>query len=1155
VNFGVPGIQVNVFAADSTKSPVATPAEFRSDLLSLLVEIDARARRWGLPAYFPQDADVLSMARQVRLLGSVRRAESGQDSSDRDSAYRLPAERGNRAEEQLEWGKAAARYKRLVVLADPGMGKSWLLRLHAHQLVTEARELLEQGPGVGDEAIIPILMRADVLAAAPGKTLADSVTEYLVDEGLLAARSAGRMRQLVNRGAVVLLVDALDEVPRRAERHGTQAPLRRLEDLLRSWAEECTEPARLILSSRLAGYIGPPVPGAREVELLPFSAADAEEAMMAWALPARVTAVLRERMQDPALAAMSRVPLLLSLICSLATGANSRSPDLPETRTELYSAVVWQFLSGAHRSAEHGATAAALDQAQRQSLLRSLTRVAVTFADTPAGWVDRMSHADLLRAIGDGIPEPESSPSAVLGRLSTRTGVLVPTGNPAEAEQDYMFLHRSIAEYLVARHLCEMPRDERMKIVGDHMWFDPDWAEVLPLLGGLLAATRPAEAQELALHFLNQRPDPLHYSFFTWLRVIGEMPGSREILSKELAVIVSQTIYKLLRSASTRDLLVRALSRTPVWPRPVSDMLIHLVRDTNPEVRRAAVTALTGQREREATSALIARLADPDWSVAYGAASALGDRDEPEVTAALLACLANQAAKARGAVAHALAHRATPEVTRALLKCLADEDTDIRWETVHALQHHMAPEVTTALVRYAADQDDSTRLSVVRGLAHREAPEATAALVFMLGDDSEWIRTLAQGALAAQGAPEAVSALFAWVIDPDPSVRSSAVQLLAARRGSEATTALFNRLRDPDPQVRLNAGRALARREGPSVTQALLNRITDPDRAVRSAVIPALAGRSGVVVTEALVARLSDQDSGVRQAAAAALTGRDSPTVTEALLRCLTDPETWVRMAAARALAETEGSYVTKALIGCLEDKSWMVRRSAASALAGRDGPDVIRALLGCITDQAWEVADSALGALAMTSHDTSEVTNALLASLRKPELASNRYMLAQSLSGRDGPGVTQALLALLTQGDVDVRVAAIWALSGRDEPKVTKTLLGYLTGHDRELQFAAVRALAGIEDPKVTKGLVACLADGAIGRQAVHALAVRNDATVLWSLCKAPPVRMRRRDRHNYPEERFQLVISLVDRVYTKVPPRDRPRIRRQLDRITLPR
>lgn len=318
-----------------------TQERFRADVLELLARLDTAACTGYLPGYLPRDVDVTRMARTVRVLGQVRRGlatdEPGLDSrhgaagGDEARMYALPAERAERAGGRQPWDQLAGEYSQLVVLADPGMGKSWLIRAETHRLAWAAAGLLADSSTGVEEVLIPVPIRADVLAAAPGRELAEVVVGYLAEEGLLAGRSAAPMRERIAAGGVVLLVDALDEVPREAVAVGGQAPGKRLQDLLRHWAAGCPGTARCVLTSRLAGYTGPPVPEAHEAELLPFTTQDTQTALQTWELPARAVSRIDRLLGHPAVAGMARVPLLLALICSLAADPDYRDA-LPTTR-------------------------------------------------------------------------------------------------------------------------------------------------------------------------------------------------------------------------------------------------------------------------------------------------------------------------------------------------------------------------------------------------------------------------------------------------------------------------------------------------------------------------------------------------------------------------------------------------------------------------------------------------------------------------------------------------------------------------------------------------------------------------------------------------------------------------------------------------------
>lgn len=144
-------------------------------MLELLGRLDAAACTGSLPGYLPQGADVRRMARTVRVLGEVRRGPAadergldprpGAEEHERARMYALPAERAGRAGRQQPWEQLAGKYQQLVVLADPGMGKSWLIRAETHRLALAAAGSLADASVAVEDVLIPVPIRADVLAA------------------------------------------------------------------------------------------------------------------------------------------------------------------------------------------------------------------------------------------------------------------------------------------------------------------------------------------------------------------------------------------------------------------------------------------------------------------------------------------------------------------------------------------------------------------------------------------------------------------------------------------------------------------------------------------------------------------------------------------------------------------------------------------------------------------------------------------------------------------------------------------------------------------------------------------------------------------------------------------------------------------------------
>jgi HEAT repeat protein len=1016
---------------------VATPREFRKDLTALLRKLDQEARTGRLPSYLPPDADVTALSRQVRVRPGVRvgvtdpPAAGVRAGQAEGGAYRLPAERRADSERPRPWPEVAAGHPFLVVLGDPGLGKSWLIRTETHRLAQDALANLD-ADSVG--VIVPVPARCDQLAVAAGQDLADKAAAHLTARGLLPERSRVSLAAKVRAGEVVLLLDALDELPA-----AETGPLR---ELVRSWAVKAGDHARCVLTSRIAGYTGSPLPGACEVELQAYTPGDVMAVIAAWNLPTAAARQLRDRAWDPAIAGMARIPLLLALLCSL-TAQLPAGEALPKTRGQLYDRVMRWFLTGAHRSPDNP-LAPARDSVDVDALLEILAPLAFIFATQHEGWTDLMPADRVLnaiRAVGPAFIERGRPAADILRELSAGAGVLVPDSDPSAGRgANYLFLHRTVAEYLVARHLATLPEEDRLAIIDQHRWFDPDWAEVIPMLGERLSR---ADAAALVGHLLTDENDPFYHSLEIAIRILGARPDAdHQQLAGPVAGLAGQAEY-LIRHKVTCQAMASQLAAMTYLPKTFATKLANLLADHDADVRRAAVDALAGREDPAVTTALVGRLADDHGDVRRAAVDALAGRQDPAVTTALLERLAS------------------------------GDHGDVRRAAVDALAGRQDPAVTTALLeRLASGDHGDVRCAAVDALAGRQDPAVTAALLERLADDHANVRRAATVALAGRQGSAVTAALLERLASGDTRVRRAAADALAGRQGSAVTAALLERLASGDARVRCGACRALAGREDPAVITALLDSLTYDHRYVRQAAVDALAGRQDPAVTTALLERLAGGDhADVRRAAVDALAGRKGPVVTTALLERLADHEGEVRRAAGRALAGREDPAVTTALLERLAGGDHAdVRRAAVDALAGREDPAVTAVLLERFADDDVQV----------------------------------RFAAGRALAGRTGPAVTAALLERLADHHPHVRRAAVDALAGREGSAVTAVLLERLADHG-DVRRAAVVALAGREDPAITAALLERLAHhhGDVRRAAVDALARRAATQDLVTLAE----------------------------------------------------
>jgi len=114
---------------------------------------------------------------------------------------------------QFSWEMVKKKYKKIMILADAGMGKTTLLRMEGKKLSQQWRHNLQQNNCNLDDVILPILIRFDDLAKTDDEVF-DTILSIVNRDYPLVPKS---IRSILNDKLATskcsLLIDALDEVP------------------------------------------------------------------------------------------------------------------------------------------------------------------------------------------------------------------------------------------------------------------------------------------------------------------------------------------------------------------------------------------------------------------------------------------------------------------------------------------------------------------------------------------------------------------------------------------------------------------------------------------------------------------------------------------------------------------------------------------------------------------------------------------------------------------------------------------------------------------------------------------------------------------------------------------------------------------------------
>ncbi len=532
----------------------------------------------------------------------------------------------NRLEEsqptQVDWKEAKKQHQRIIVLADPGMGKSTLLRREACLTAQEERQSLKNNNKKLEEVVFPLFLRLSDLAETPEEII-DAIPVLIQrDYPETATQVMELLRKKLKIGKCLLLLDALDEVP--TEHRQRQ----RLIEKLNRFAQR-QPPCPIICTSRIVGYSGAFVQGAKEVEIVPFSQKQTEEYIETWFRNAAgylnndavsASSLIRELRNKPQIRGLAQNPLLLSLICSLY---QEKGLTLPARRCEVYEQAVRYMLGkwSKNRNPE-------LNDAWIDAKTELLEELAYQFSCDGKEIFTlrelRKTIDEYLRSGNASTDFDKLSASLLISELSEQDGILQKLHKDGD---QYLFLHRTFQEYLTASYLNQV--SDGIALAKAHFW-KYEWHETLSLLAGLMENSVPL------LQAITAEKDDI---FSTLLLLTGRcIAECKENFDPLIAEIISK-IYRLWESSPFFSFIqstVIALSQTNSQ---MLERLQKVLEDKHNKVRFYAVEALGEIGKSQAVKVLIEALNDENSNVRWETLKALGKIGNSQAVAVLIASL------------------------------------------------------------------------------------------------------------------------------------------------------------------------------------------------------------------------------------------------------------------------------------------------------------------------------------------------------------------------------------------------------------------------------------------------------------------------------------------------------------------------------------
>lgn len=466
-----------------------------------------------LPAYFPHHVNVtFDLVYQDLYLAPLHKQTPASPTPPPDR-------------DLVPWSVCRTRTPRAVILGQPGIGKTWMLKAEAVQQIKEATAAGGSFPNR-----LPLFVAlSDLANALPDRSGLDGTLRVVAT---LAARSTPDLPEAPLVEAILaymqahpqqttLLLDALDEVP---ARNGLRGIARYAVAQIGKGVG-----VRMWITTRLLGYLAAPLAselGADTVELevQPLTETEIGRVVRAWyhGRTDRFIHLQHAMRRTPALIRQAATPLLLSLICMLS---DVQPEALMDSRSRLLERIMRLLLEGNWRAFE-----LRVPESRVRRKVRLLEVLAWRFATHEGRWNDSLSGDDLEDFIAD-LPvtrllthtwrqEWDAVYEGPLWELSERDGILIKGYFPADGAGSpvpFRFLHRIFHEVLVARYLIRRFDEVGFNAPEVHELFsrwmhDREWYRVLLLLNERLLTEPSTSTAPLVVHLratlLQDGPDP-----------------------------------------------------------------------------------------------------------------------------------------------------------------------------------------------------------------------------------------------------------------------------------------------------------------------------------------------------------------------------------------------------------------------------------------------------------------------------------------------------------------------------------------------------------------------------------------------------------------------------------------------------------------------
>ncbi|MCM2428492.1 NACHT domain-containing protein [Streptomyces sp. RKAG337] len=476
--------------------------------------------------------------------------------------------------------EALQRHQRIVVVGDPGAGKTTMLR-HLAFVMASRR-------GTAGTPDLPAYVELNHFMASEHTDLLDYLAEFWADRYGFAGSRAHLEAKLTD-GTAALLLDGLDEVLGGGSTEEATAAYNNVVREVNRLAARFPR-APIAVTCRRHGWRGGLQPF-QVMEALDFEWPQIKTFIANWfgAKDGRTGALMHALSGNSRLQTLAANPLLLSLIAIVY----ERDLELPERRAALYRRCVEVMLRewDAHRQISRYSR---FTTDNKQDLLKQIAwhyhRLGQRY----------FAEDDLLTLIADYLPTIDLPPGdnrAILDEIAAQYGLL-----KAQAHGWYGFLHLTLQEHFAATALWE--RGPEGIELATAKRYDPWWEEVILLLAGSLPDATPLLLGLLQLpvdgsgregDVLDLPDDDLFHTDL--LMAASCLTGSPRITDTRLRQQIVRSLWRLCETTpywNERERAAQVLVALLGSGRQLPEIINYIADDRNSEATRMSLVTTLG---------------------------------------------------------------------------------------------------------------------------------------------------------------------------------------------------------------------------------------------------------------------------------------------------------------------------------------------------------------------------------------------------------------------------------------------------------------------------------------------------------------------------------------------------------------------------------